>query len=172
MQYAICTRYAICRLPAERYLSVTLASLKVKVLVTQSCPALCNTMAYSHQAPLSMEFFRQEYWTGSPFPSPGDLTNTGIEPRCPALQADSLLSEPLGKPLASFSSVQFSSVQLCLTVWDSMNLRTPGLPVHHQLTEFTQTHVHQVSDAIQPSHPLSSPSPPAPNPSQHQGLFQ
>ena len=48
----------------------------------------------------------------------------------------------------------------------------PGLPVHHQLLEFTQTHVHRVSDAIQPSHPLSSPSPPAPNPSQHQGLFQ
>ena len=48
----------------------------------------------------------------------------------------------------------------------------PGLPVHHQLPEFTQTHVHRVSDAIQPSHPLSSPSPPAPNPSQHQGLFK
>ena len=53
-----------------------------------------------------------------------------------------------------------------------MNHSTPGLPVHHQLPEFTQTHVHWVADAIQPSHPLSSPSPPAPNPSQHQGLFQ
>ena len=53
-----------------------------------------------------------------------------------------------------------------------MNHSTPGLPVHHQLLEFTQTHVHRVSDAIQPSHPLSSPSPPAPNPSQHQSLFQ
>ena len=53
-----------------------------------------------------------------------------------------------------------------------MNHSTPGLPVHHQLSEFTQTHVHRVGDAIQPSHPLSSPSPPAPNPSQHQGLFQ
>ena len=52
-----------------------------------------------------------------------------------------------------------------------MNCSTPGLPVHHQLPEFTQTHVHQVGDAIQPSHPLSSPSPPAPNPSQHHGLF-
>ena len=70
-------------------------------------------------------------------------------------------------------SVQFSSVaQLCPTLCDPMNHRTPGLPVHHQLPEFTQTHVHRVSDAIQPSHPLSSPSPPAPNPSQHQGLFQ
>ena len=53
-----------------------------------------------------------------------------------------------------------------------MNRSTPGLPVHHPLPEFTQTHVHQVGDAIQPSHPLSSPSPPAPNPSQHQNLFQ
>ena len=53
-----------------------------------------------------------------------------------------------------------------------MNRSTPGLPVHHQLPEFTQTHAHRVGDAIQPSHPLSSPSPPAPNPSQHQGLFQ
>ena len=55
---------------------------------------------------------------------------------------------------------------------DPMNCSTPGLPVHHQLPEFTQTHVHRVSDAIQPSHPLSSPSPPACNPSQHQSLFQ
>ena len=68
---------------------------------------------------------------------------------------------------------QFSSVaQSHLTLCDPMNRSTPGLPVHHQLLEFTQTHVHQVSDAIQPSHPLSSPSPPAPNSSQHQGLFQ
>ena len=70
------------------------------------------------------------------------------------------------------SSVQFSSVaQWCPTLCDPINRSTPGLPVHHQLPEFTQTHVHRVSDAIQPSHPLSSPSPPAPNPSQHQSLF-
>ena len=70
-------------------------------------------------------------------------------------------------------SVLFSSVtQSCLTSCNTMNHSTPGLPVHHQLPQFTQTHVHWVSDAIQPSHPLSSPSPPAPNPSQHQGLFQ
>ena len=55
---------------------------------------------------------------------------------------------------------------------DPMNPSTPGLPVHHQLLEFTQIHIHRVSDAIHPSHPLSSPSPPAPNPSQHQSLFQ
>ena len=65
-----------------------------------------------------------------------------------------------------------SVAQSCLTLCDPMNRSTPGLPVHHQLPEFTQTHIHQVSDAIQPSHPLSSPSPPAPNPSQHQSLFQ
>ena len=71
------------------------------------------------------------------------------------------------------SSFQFSSVaQSCPTLCYPMNRSTPGLPLHHQLLEFTQTHVHRVSDAIQPSHPLSSPSPPAPNPSQHQGLFQ
>ena len=72
-----------------------------------------------------------------------------------------------------FKYYQFSSVdQLCPTLCDPMNGRTPGLPVHHQLPEFTETHVHQVSDAIQPSHPLSSPFTPAPNPSQHQSLFQ
>ena len=69
---------------------------------------------------------------------------------------------------------QFSSVQSlsCVRLCDPMNRSTPGLLVHHQLPEFTQTHVHRVGDAIQPSHPLSSPSPPAPNPSQHQSLFQ
>ena len=72
-----------------------------------------------------------------------------------------------------YISIQFSSVaQSCPTLCDPMNCSTPGLPVHHQLPEFTQTHVHRVSDAIQPSHPLSSPSLPAPNPSQHQSLFQ
>ena len=68
-------------------------------------------------------------------------------------------------------SVQFIA-QSCLTLCDPMKRSTPGLPVHHHLPEFTQTHVHRVSDAIHPSHPLSSPSPPAPNPSQHQSLFQ
>ena len=65
-----------------------------------------------------------------------------------------------------------SVTQSCPTLCDPMNRSTPGLPVHHKLLEFTETHVHRVSDAIQPSHPLSSPSPPAPNPSQHQSLFQ
>ena len=72
-----------------------------------------------------------------------------------------------------FSSVQFSSVaQSCPTLCDPVDCSMPGLPVHHHLLEFTQTHVHRVSDAIQPSHPLSSPSPPALNLSQHQSLFK
>ena len=73
----------------------------------------------------------------------------------------------------ALESVQFSSVaQSCLTLCDPMDCSTPGLPVHHQLPEFTEIQVHCVSDAIQPSHPLSSPSPPALNLSQHQGLFR
>ena len=83
------------------------------------------------------------------------------------------LWKELNIQLADNYTVQLSSVtQSCLTLCDPMNLSTPGLPVHHQLPEFTQTHVHRVGDAIQPSHPLLSPSPPALKLSQHQGLFQ
>ena len=87
--------------------------------------------------------------------------------------------EELWMKVHNIVSVQFSSVtQSCPTLCDPMKKGArlccgmPGLPVYHQLPEFTQTHVHRVGDAIQPSHPLSSPSPPAPNPSQHQSLFQ
>ena len=112
-------------------------------------------------------FSRQEWWSGLPFPPPGDLSNLGIQPRSPSLQADSL-------PKQTFNlSVQLSSVaQSCLTLRHPMNCSTPGLQVHHQLPEFTQTHVHQVGNAIQPSHPLSSPYPPALSLSQYQGLFK
>ena len=79
-----------------------------------------------------------------------------------------LTFRPPKRGLAQFSSV----AQLCLTLCNPVNHSTPGLPVHHQLPESTQTHVHWGSDAIQPSHPLSSPSPPALNLSQHQGLFK
>ena len=117
--------------------------VKVKSLSRVRPSVIPWTAAF--QAPPSMGFSRQEYWSGLLLPS----------------------------LMWSFSSVQFSSVaQSCLTLCDPMNRSMPGLPVHHQLPEFTQTHVHKVSDAIQPSHPLSSPSPPAPNPSQHQTLFQ
>ena len=104
------------------------------------------------------------------FPFSRGFSQVWDPPRSPSLQIDSLPSEPTGKP---FSSVQFSSVtQSCPTHCNSMNCSTPGLPVHHQLLEFAQTHVHWIGDAIQLSHPLSSPSPLAVNLSQHQGLFR
>ena len=118
----------------------------------------------------------------------GNLPDPGIEPasiRSPALAGRfftaSATWEALLYPknifhpkwLSLSRSDQIRLVtQSCLTPCDPMNCSTPGLPVYHQLLEFTQTHVHRVSDAIQPSHPLSSPSPLAPNPSQHQSLFQ
>ena len=178
-------------------------------------------MNCSLQAPLSMGFSRQEYWSGRPFPSPGDIPDPGTEPDSPALQIDVLPSEPPGKqerliwalhlymhvcvcvcvhacaegnsvificnfhPVLSMDTEKcmiltfncihqqyFQSAQLCPTLCSPMNRSMPGLPVHHQLPEITQTHVHQVGDAMQCSHPLPSASPPAPNPSQHQGLFQ
>ena len=77
------------------------------------------------------------------------------------------------KIILTGTGVQIRSVtQSCPTLCDPMNRSTPGLPVHHQLPEFTHTHIHRVRDAIQPSHPLLSPSPPSPNPYQHQSLFQ
>ena len=88
---------------------------------------------------------------------------------------DFILISPVSQLIFLFYSrvqFQFSSVtQSCPTLGNPMNHSTPGFPVHHQLPEFTQTHVHRVDDAMQPSHPLSSPSPPALNLSQHQGPF-
>ena len=99
----------------------------------------------------------------------GETKNAGIERKTKAVSYPGSQVKETGSRrdlCRMFSSV----AQLCLTLCDPMN--QGGLPVHHQLLESTQTHIHQVGDAIQPSHPLSSPSPPAPNPSQHQGLFQ
>ena len=124
-------------------------------------PAAC-------QSPLFMEFSRQEYWNRFPFPSPGILPTQGLNLHFLHWQADSLLLHHLGSP--QVTSVQFS--HSVVSDCDPKNHRTPGLPVHHKLPEFTQTHAHRVSDAIQPSHPLLSPSPPALNPSKHQSLFQ
>ena len=95
-------------------------------------------------------------------------------PSCPLLAIPCSAERTLyWTPVANSSSVQFSSAaQSCPTVCDPMNCSTPGLPVHHQLLESTQTHVHRVDDAMQPSHLLLSPSLPAPSPFQHQGLFQ
>ena len=184
----------------------------------------------AHQAPLSMGFSGQEQWNGLPCPPPGNLPNPGIEPRSPALQADSLPAElstirlwseshsvvsnslqshglyspwdspgqntGVGSPsllqgifptqvshtaggfftswatrvlgAVRLGSVQsLSLVRLC----DPVNCNMPDLPVHHQLLELTQTQVHQVSDAIQSSPPLSAPSTPAFNLNQYQGFF-
>ena len=134
--------------------------------VTQSCLILCDPMDCSllhssihgiFQARVlewvAISFFRGSSW----------------------LRDQTQVSRTVGRHFTIWatSSVLFSSVAQSYTILcDSMIRSTPGLPVHHQLPEFTQTHVHQVSDAIQPFHPLSSPSPPAPNPSQHQSLFQ
>ena len=96
------------------------------------------------------------------------IARTWKQPRCQ--QMNEWMNTEI---VVHIHNIQFSLVaQLCLTHCNPINCSTPGLPVHHQLQEFTETHVHRVSDAIQPSHPLSSPSPPALNPSQHQGLFQ
>ena len=118
-----------------------------------------------------------------PFHQPGLFIGFwAVSSQTPYTYLSVILSDPpptkefhllIPKACSIFSSVQFSSVaQSCPTLCNPMNRSTPGLPVHHQLPDITQTHVHRVSDAILPSHPLSSPSPPAPNPSQHQGLFQ
>ena len=183
--------------------SVWHSTTQVSCACVLSCVQLFVTpQTVAHQAPLSMGFSRQEYWSGLPFPPPGYLPNPGIEPMSlvsPALAGRFFTTAPPGKPLLGeggnyhahgwkqsnrkgwisqvcncftfIMTVQFSP-QSCPTLCNPMNRSTPGLPVHHHLPEFTQTHVHRVGDAIQTSHPLSSPSPPAPNPSQHQSLFQ
>ena len=108
-------------------------------------------------------------WEISWTEKPGGLQSTGLQ----RVGHNGVTSLSLSLHFSSLFLAQFSSVaQSCPTLCDPMNPSTLGLPVHHQLPEFTQTHVHRVGDAIQPSHPLSSPSPLAPNPSQHQSLFQ
>ena len=121
-----------------------------------------------------MEFSRQENWSRLLCLPPGEFPKLGNELTSLASSALAdrfFTTEPPGNPVEV--GVQFSSVaQSCPTLCDPMNHSIPGLPVHHQLPEFTQTHVHQVGDAIKPSHPLLSPSPPALNLSHHQGLFK
>ena len=120
----------------------------VNVLVTLSCLTLCNPVDCS---------------------PPGSSIHGIFQAR--VLEWGAIAFSRLQCYLLAY--FQFRSVaQSCPTVCNHMNRCPPGLPVHHQLPEFTQTHVHRVGDAIQPSHPWSSPSPPAPNPSQHQSLFQ
>ena len=132
------------------------------MLAAQPCPTLCSPLDCS---------------------PPGSSVHGILQARIPewvAISSSRQCSSPRDQTCISciagrffIKIVQFSSVaQSCPTLCNPINRSTPGLPVHHQLPEFTQTHVHRVSDAIQPSHPLLSPSPPAPNPSQHQSLFQ
>ena len=151
----------------------------------QSCLTCVTLGTVAHQASQSKGFFRQEYWSGLPCLLPEDLLNPGIKPGLLSLLYWQVGSLPLAPPGAKsgdmliryvnsklewnglsvtefLQQIQFSSVaQSCPTLRDPMNRSMPGLPVHHQLPESTQTHVHRVGDAIQPSHPLSSPSPPA-----------
>ena len=142
----------------------------VRVLVTQLCATLCDPMncGLPGSSVHGILQVRTLEWVAIPF--------SRISSQ---LRSWTLVSHIAGRfftiwaTTEALSSVQFSSVtQSCPTLCDSMNCSTPGLPVHHQLLEFTQSHEHQVGDAIRPSHALSSPSPPAPNPSQHQGLLQ
>ena len=113
---------------------------------------------------------RNEIWLRNTRMASRKKTMTSVEHDVEELEP----SHSAGRNVKCCSFFQFSSVESLSPVWlcDPMNRSTPGLPLHHQLPEFTQTHVHRLSDAIQPSHPLSSPSPPAPNPSQHRGLLQ
>ena len=112
----------------------------------------------------------------NPYLTPYTKMNSTKTPKQPVNKAKPCLLEFIAvteDTTLTESSVKFSSVaQSCPTLCNPMNCTMTGLPVHHQLPELTQTHVHLVGDAIQPSHPLSSPSPPAFNLSQHQGLFQ
>ena len=159
----------------------------------QSRLILCDPMDCSLPGSPVHGFLQAKILEWVAVPSSRGSSHPGIEPMSPgspALQPNSLLlshgespTHSSGNPYGDSASgcvyvfqfilVQFSSVaQSCPTLCNPMNRSTPGLPVHHHLPEFTQTHTHQVSDVIQPSHPLLSPSPPAPNPSQHRSLFQ
>ena len=146
----------------------------------QSCLNLCDRMDRSLPNSSSVHRILQARilgWVAMPSSRESSQPKDWTRIRLPALESRFLIigatwEAPVTLALIH-NSVQFTSVaQSCLTLCDPMNCSMPGLPVHHQLPEFTQTHVHPVGDAIQPSHPLSSPSPPAPNPSQHQSLFQ
>ena len=149
------------------------------VLSCFSCVWLFATLSMDYsQAPLSMGFPRQEYWSGLPFSSPGDLPDSGIEPTVPALAGGFFTTEPPRKPghwgclfliftiiftlpLYWENMVMFKWVLFSLTLCNPMDCITPGFPVLHQLWELAQTHIHWVCDAIQTArfcHSLLSPS--------------
>ena len=143
------------------------------MVVAESCLTLCDPMDCSSPGSSVHGILQARIleWVASPFSKRSSRPRDQTQVSC-CRQIVYHLSHQ-GSHQGWIRSDQIRSVaQSCPTLCDPMNCSTPGLPVHHQLLEFTQTHVHRVSDAIQPSHHLSSPSPPAPNPSQHQSLFQ
>ena len=105
--------------------------------VTQSCWLFVTPRTVAHQAPPSMGFSRQDYWSGLPFPSPGDLPDPGIEPGSPNFPADALTSEP---PFISLVSAFVVQALHCVRLCDPMDCNTPGFPVPHYLPEFAQVH--------------------------------
>ena len=137
------------------------------------CVCVCSVMsssvtpwAVAHQTLLSVEFSRKGYWSRWSFPTPGELSDSEINPASPALADGFFITSP---PLQIFCCC--SVPQLCLILCDLVDCSMPGFSVLHHLPDVAQTHAHWVGDAIQPSRPLLSPSPPAFNISQHQGLF-
>ena len=144
-----------------------LTLLKVKVQIAHLCPALCNPMDYTLHGILQVRILE---WVVFPFYRGSSWPRNRARVSCIAGRffTNSAIREALFSP---FSAVQsLSHVQLFVNPWTAEHQASrSGV---YKLSEFTQTHVHRVSDAIQPSHPLPSSSPPAPNPSQHQSLFQ
>ena len=140
----------------------------------QLCPSLCNPMDHSLPgSPVHGYSPSKNTGVGCYFLLQGIFPTQGLNPHLSSFLQWQTSSSSLAQHGKPRTIVQFSSVtQSCLTLCDPMNHSMPGLPVHHQLPDFTQTHVHRVGDVFQPSHPLLSPFPPAPNPSQHQSLFQ
>ena len=162
-------RMKICRdtsgnTPAIHRCRYQMFASKSKALSPCPCGIHALSQCRSHEPPLAPAAADQTAESGL-------QTDQGCQHACPVLPGHLWCQR--GRGYKNLLGTQFSSVaQSCLTLCDPMDCSTPGLPVHHQLPEFTQTRVHGVGDAIQPSHPLSSPSPPAFNLSQHQSLFQ
>ena len=154
------------QLDAIRFISLFVLSLFSSVQSFQLCPSLQNAWTAACQASLSIT----NSWSLLKLMSIDLVMPSNhlilSSPSLPAFNVSYI------RVFSNESVLPISSVQFSPTLCDPMNPSTPGLPVHYQLPEFTETHVHRVSDAIQPSHSLSSPSPPAPSPSQHQSLFQ
>ena len=128
-----------------------------------------TTWTVAYQAPLSMGFSREAYWSGLPLPSPGTLSNPGIKPMSPVLAGGFFTTEPPQRFI--YYNYCCSATTLCPTFHDPMGCSMPGLPVPYHLLEFAQVHVHCIGGVIQPSHPLSPSSPSAFNLSQHQIFF-